>query len=464
MTESETNMTTTPPPPPPKKSLWRRLLKWTLRLAIFLLAVGLLGWSIANYYVAKSIRTQIAQLRTDHQPLTFAELDAGAPKIAWEDDAAPYYAAALALIHYEESFPEYDQATKTGRITPEMLAEARRRVEANRLVLEMLDRGSGLPGCNSDLGLRYGISACLPTLNKARGVANAASMRTRLLAFQGQGDQAVQSAISSLGMPRVFDRQPILIAFLVKIGCTAMFCRDVAAVLEHGQPSDKALRELGDALSQAEPSLDVRRTFVAERVYFLELSRDLIGGGRSLKAEDNDAAPLPLPEAKQMQAGSGLPLRAMLAQNLPHYQQFAEAAALDWPRMLDAARGIQHTQFASRFDFFGPIIIPSFVRAIENTGRVLAEIRSARVAIAIERYRLAHGQLPDSLNQLPASADLPTDPFTGQSLIYRKTDDGYCVYSLGETRQDAGGKDLNARGPNWGIRVRTTPAATQPAR
>ena len=105
-------------------------------------------------------------------------------------------------------------------------------------------------------------------------------------------------------------------------------------------------------------------------------------------------------------------------------------------------------------------MIPSFARNTEITGRLVGMLRSIRVAIQIERYRLTHGRLPDSLDELPDAADLPKDPFTGQSLVYRKLDDGFSVYSLGETRQDAGGREVNMRGPNWGIRVRM--AATQP--
>ena len=50
--------------------------------------------------------------------------------------------------------------------------------------------------------------------------------------------------------------------------------------------------------------------------------------------------------------------------------------------------------------------------------------RFARVALALERYRLAKGRLPDTLDELAPRwiPETPPDPFTGGSLLYEKTE------------------------------------------
>lgn len=74
----------------------------------------------------------------------------------------------------------------------------------------------------------------------------------------------------------------------------------------------------------------------------------------------------------------------------------------------------------------------------------IAYLRTDRAAIAVERWRLAHnGRIPDSLNQLvpdflPA---VPTDPFDGKPLRYKKLAHGYVVYSIGHDFTDDGGKE-----------------------
>ena len=65
------------------------------------------------------------------------------------------------------------------------------------------------------------------------------------------------------------------------------------------------------------------------------------------------------------------------------------------------------------------------------------------IACALERYRQANGQFPESLEMLTPQylADLPPDVTIGQPLKYRRTDDGqFQLYSLGWNGQDDGGK------------------------
>jgi len=92
-----------------------------------------------------------------------------------------------------------------------------------------------------------------------------------------------------------------------------------------------------------------------------------------------------------------------------------------------------------------------FLFPFEDTDSRLAQdfdsrmrIRSARTAVAIERYRLAHtNALPESLTDLvPAYLpEVPLDLFDGQPLRYRKLPNGYVVYSIGRDLSDDGGKE-----------------------
>jgi hypothetical protein len=67
----------------------------------------------------------------------------------------------------------------------------------------------------------------------------------------------------------------------------------------------------------------------------------------------------------------------------------------------------------------------------------------ARTAVAVERYRLATGQLPDDLSELVPShlEEIPLDPFDGRPLRYKKRDGGYVVYSVGPDGTDDNGTE-----------------------
>jgi hypothetical protein len=80
-------------------------------------------------------------------------------------------------------------------------------------------------------------------------------------------------------------------------------------------------------------------------------------------------------------------------------------------------------------------------RVILKDANITAQIRAARVAIAVERFRLAHDQLPLDLAELGSSGtgELPVDPFDGQPLHYKRLPRGYAVYSVGEDAADDSG-------------------------
>jgi len=73
----------------------------------------------------------------------------------------------------------------------------------------------------------------------------------------------------------------------------------------------------------------------------------------------------------------------------------------------------------------------------------LAQVRAAQSALAVERFRLAHGQLPEDLQELVPQflSAVPDDPFDGQSLRYHRLAKGYVVYSIGRDGHDDGGRE-----------------------
>ena len=66
----------------------------------------------------------------------------------------------------------------------------------------------------------------------------------------------------------------------------------------------------------------------------------------------------------------------------------------------------------------------------------------AQIACALERYRLAHGEYPETLDALVPQfmETIPHDIIGGQPLHYRRTDDGkFLLYSVGWNETDDGG-------------------------
>jgi hypothetical protein len=94
------------------------------------------------------------------------------------------------------------------------------------------------------------------------------------------------------------------------------------------------------------------------------------------------------------------------------------------------------------------IVMPALGSIAKRDLRVAAGVDCTRVALAIERYRLAKGSLPKELADLaPRYIDkAPLDPFDGKPLRYKLTEPGYIVYSIGEDGTDEGGLEKDKVG------------------
>ena len=81
-------------------------------------------------------------------------------------------------------------------------------------------------------------------------------------------------------------------------------------------------------------------------------------------------------------------------------------------------------------------------RTAERFAYAQASVDLARVACALERYRLAHGEFPEALDVLAPKfiPALPHDVINGEPLKYRRTDGGqFVLYSVGWNGADDGG-------------------------
>lgn len=91
------------------------------------------------------------------------------------------------------------------------------------------------------------------------------------------------------------------------------------------------------------------------------------------------------------------------------------------------------------YNFIAKLTFPLHRGITLRTATATVALDEARVACAIERFRLANGRLPDSLAQLGGA--LPHDAMSGAPLHYRREgDDSYILYSVGWNEIDDGGK------------------------
>ena len=96
----------------------------------------------------------------------------------------------------------------------------------------------------------------------------------------------------------------------------------------------------------------------------------------------------------------------------------------------------------SLWNWWASITVPSTAKAMRTTAYNQTMVNEAQIVCALQRYQLAHGEYPASLESLVPQfiEQLPHDIIGGQPLHYRRTEDGkFLLYSIGWNETDDGG-------------------------
>ena len=139
---------------------------------------------------------------------------------------------------------------------------------------------------------------------------------------------------------------------------------------------------------------------------------------------------------------------------IPSIDEKAHRIFPEISQSLDQEIEALHQHRYNPYKIFAAMLFPALSSANAKSARMQTYVDEARVACALERYRLTSGQFPETLEALVPKfmEKLPHDVINGQPLKYRRTDDGqFVLYSVGWNKTDDGGKvELTKSGnPDW---------------
>jgi hypothetical protein len=160
-------------------------------------------------------------------------------------------------------------------------------------IFENLDKGAQLTLSEFDMGVTLGSQVCKARLDSAQCAAFLSSLRTLDLILAGKGDAAADSIISTLQLTRVFDTCPTMFVQGRKLTCVGLACGDIQLLLAKCSPSENQLSRLQTLLEKTLPSDSLKGSLVAERVYQLEIARNIIPRNIASKYLMADAPALP---------------------------------------------------------------------------------------------------------------------------------------------------------------------------
>jgi hypothetical protein len=94
------------------------------------------------------------------------------------------------------------------------------------------------------------------------------------------------------------------------------------------------------------------------------------------------------------------------------------------------------------YTFLAATFIPNIKKACQRIALTQTKVRHAMIACALERYQLAHGDYPETLDALVPQfiESIPNDVIGGKPPHYRRTEAGtYLLCSIGWSGQDSEG-------------------------
>jgi hypothetical protein len=330
-------------------------------------------------------------------------------------------------------------------------------------VLEELRAASRRP--HSRFNLSYDAedpaSVLLPHLAILKHVCQILQLRASAELALGRTDQAFEDVSFIFRVTDAIRDEPLLISHLVRFGELQIGLQPLAEGLARHQWSDAQLRAFEDRLHQFDFLADARLALQGERVLFGGGFIDYIRrshnrwhiqdlGGVTGESRDTQyswesvllaACPRGWYYLEKVNYSRAFQDYLLPAIDVADHQASPDACRR-WEEHLTAMLNNPAPVVVLRHQFFCGFLLPALGRVSQKAAFGQAGADAAALACALERYRLAHGQFPDSLGGLmPAiTSQLPHDVINGQPLGYRRTADGqYLLYSVGWNETDDGG-------------------------
>jgi hypothetical protein len=460
------NLATSAAPP-------KRRRKWPKRFAIafalvVLLATGIILflWFMADHELAAAI----AEADRLDPCWRFAELEEKRAKIADTDNAALHIIATEKLL--PTAWPSWqgapfkdrdDLANKLATLPPtaqltavQVTTLAEVRTAADKALVEarkLKDLPQG----------RYPIvldKDGLP-ISVVRGARCADLLHYDILvcAEEQDLDGAIESCRAYVNVARAYGDDPRHHIQIQRMAMRREACRIVERALAQGVPSEADLAALQKLLEDEEPQPLFLHGARGLRAH-LDAMLEGVHSGR-IKQNEMPSAVASALAVHLRPATLRMTTRLVEAAKRPVEEQQQALEQGGSPRDDEGSYLVR--------EFMLPKIRLHEYHVGSGQIRTQAELRCVIVAIAAERYRLAHGQWPAAPAALVPDllSKVPIDPFDRQPVRYHKLLDGLVIYCVGPDRIDDGGR--LARGPNAtagtdvGVRLWDVEARRQPA-
>ncbi len=419
-----------------------RSLRRRIWLITGIVVAGLTAAGLFWLFDTSALDQELATLRSQGLPTNATELNAFYSVPAGVADTTELWTAAVSAVTAANINQHASQLPVVGTgptPVPEPGTEWAEQ-EACRAFLEELEEEfqAILQAADADGMARFpvdfsgGANTLLPHAQEMRTISRLLTLNAHVHAHDGEYQQVLRDVTAIFAASDSLSGEPTLISQLVRIAVHAIGSHLAVQMLPHSRWNEEDLKNLQIVIGRARFRQEMLNAFHGERVIFLTS-----GGVGSVRV----GTVVLFRDANALKA-------------LELFRMSADGLAKSWPEALRKQQEID-TQIKtmgssalSKLTYMTVMLMfPSFKPGVIAGARAEARQNCAMAIIAAQRYRLQHGELPASLDDInaliPGDPDERsgrlTDPFDGLPLRFKSADNQLLIYSVGDNKTDDGG-------------------------
>jgi hypothetical protein len=418
-------------------------------MGFVLVALGIfLIWRVR---LAKQVSARIELIRKAGEPTDGRDLDSFYSDVAEGDNAA---------VAWVKGLEKLNPPLVRGQVTPwgkvklpprggklMELEKAAQVVLSNEEALRIFRKAAQMKQSRYAVDLSPGPNALLPHLTQIKSVGQLLRLEAAVAAERGRGEDASEAVLTILGTAGSLKNEPIHVSQLVRNALDAMAGIAAESALNLIALKEAQLSKLQESFEQAEDKDSLYRGMLGERasgITSMARPEDLKGLVATGNVEEDNST-------EQDMKAMGSPAIRMTGFFERDLRFFLDAMATNiaTARLPDPERFKSRGAFdemvkRSRKEYFmiSSMLLPALSKAVLRDVDHRAYLRASQTALAVERFRMAHGNLPASLGALTPQflSSVPLDPVDGEPLRFKVLPRGYVVYSIGTDGQDDEGK------------------------
>jgi|GEM_PF-1170776 len=415
--------------------------------------------------IKEDIAGEIQKIKDCGEPITLEEFVPD--DISDEENGASIYREVFDLITERGDISDVTDLNRkpSDEWTEEEIERASSAVEKNRDIYELLQKASRMK-CRFLKKKDYekGFSLTLSHLRDLRQCGRFLVVKAEMEARDGEIDSALDTCLTAFGVARSACGEPILISQLVRVALDGITLSTLENVLKKGEGSESTYQSLIEGIhSEREDDL-MYFGLLGERTIFLaiefpRLKKHAAEKWGQMGEEEREK------ELKEMlgtretirdfgEAFFKTPDTFFDYQQLYYLKGMADIISSSREPYWQAKKKLDNVdkelqELPKEEAMFIQSIAPALSRTQRKETELDAQLGNAEIALACHIYKGKHGVYPSSLKELTPEilSSLPLDPFTGKDYVYRKTDEGFIVYSLGDNMRDDGGKHRKKQEP-----------------